>query len=228
MWLSARSADHSSQSPIKRRQSVGDPDELMAHEHLGAPGGHAGPALHQGDERLATVEGLVDRRQVADLEGDGDRPGGAGEHGDDVVAPHARVHEADGEQRGCRLVEAAANEPVQGHCIRPYPRTNSPRNTASCAMRATGPTAARMPSLRAKLRAGRARSRKKRRTTRPTYERQRLEPRSAAGQDEGRDEAHRGEHHDETPRQAAQDIEAYEPKDHGPPCCLHDPHGRER
>ena len=44
----------------------------------------------------------------------------------------------------------------------------NPRNTASWAINDTGPTAARKPSLRAKLRAGRARSRKPCRTTRPT------------------------------------------------------------
>ena len=44
----------------------------------------------------------------------------------------------------------------------------SPRNAASWAISDTGPTAARRPSLRAKLRTGRATSRKTCRTTRPT------------------------------------------------------------
>ena len=72
---------------VKRGQSIGDPHELVAHEDLGSPGRHPGAALHQGDERLATVEGLVDRRQVTDLEGDGDRSGRPGENDEDVVAP---------------------------------------------------------------------------------------------------------------------------------------------
>ena len=187
MWLSARSAAHSSQSAYRPGQGVGDLDELVAHEDLRPPGRHPGPALHQGHERLATVEGLVDGRQVPDLKRDWRWP---------PWRPRAR------RRRRCPCVlvctrptennDAPASLTPTGNESGPGPLHEAvaedvqPEEGRELAINETGPTAARRPSLRAKLRTGRATSMKQRfgRPGRPTG--QELQPRAPAGQHKGR------------------------------------------
>ena len=84
-------------------------------------GPHAGTpaaALHQGHERLATVESLVDGRQVPDLERDRDGPGRAREHDD---ARRCRVALActrpTENNEAADSLKPLTKVPVQGHCM---------------------------------------------------------------------------------------------------------------
>ena len=94
-------------------QVVDGADELVADQELGPPGRGPGPALEQGDQRLAAVVGRVQGGQVGDLEGDQHQ---AGAGGDEVDHPGPRCvaeGEAEGEHRGPGLGEGRGDRPCR-------------------------------------------------------------------------------------------------------------------
>ena len=80
---------------------------------LGTPCGHAGPALEQGNEALASVERAVESGQVRDLKRDNDDPDGANGDIHGRVGSAAAVDCSNREERGQGL-EQPIGEPYAG------------------------------------------------------------------------------------------------------------------
>ena len=118
VWVSSMSANQTSQSShISSRASSRLSAwcrRIISHRRRRLPGTGRQP----GDEELAPLERRVDRRQVADQEGDEAEPEHRLDERGEVGGQVARRDEAEGEQRRARLVEG-----LRGAGRRRGPRT---------------------------------------------------------------------------------------------------------
>ncbi len=126
----------------------------------------------------------------------------------------ARVHEADGEQRGARLFDAAGERPRPRPLHEAVAEDVQPEKGRELSDERHRADRGKKAVLAGKAADGTSHEEEAPPHDPPHQERQGLEPRASTREHERGDQAHRGEHHDE---QAENEADP----DHGP-CFLHD------
>ena len=93
---------------VKRHGETSAILELMTREQLRAPGGSPRSTLEHRNAGLASSEGLIERRQIGDLQGDDDDPGRAGGDIDRGIRLATEVDRANGQQGSSRLQKSVS------------------------------------------------------------------------------------------------------------------------